>query len=32
MTVEELVLWASFYELRNQEEKAMMEKAKRRRR
>jgi len=32
ITFEELLLWAAFYELRNQEEKAAMEKAKRRRR
>ena len=31
MTVEELWLWSAFYELRDQEEKAAMEKAKRRR-
>ena len=32
MTIEELFLWAAFYELRGDEEKAAMEKAKRRRR
>jgi len=31
MTFEELVLWGAFYELRNQEEKSAMDKAKRRR-
>jgi hypothetical protein len=31
ITVEELYLWSAFYELRSQEEKAAMEKARRRR-
>lgn len=31
VTMEEIVLWASFYELRAEEEKKAMEKAKRRR-
>jgi len=32
MTLEELILWSTFYELRSDEEKAAMEKAKRKRR
>jgi hypothetical protein len=32
MTLEELILWSTFYELRGDEEKAAMEKAKRKRR
>ena len=32
MTMEELILWTTFYELRNDEEKAAMDKAKRGRR
>ena len=32
MTMEELILWNTFYELRNDEEKAAMDKAKRGRR
>lgn len=32
LTYEELVLWSLFYEIRAEEEKAAMEKAKRRRR
>jgi hypothetical protein len=32
ITFEELLLWAAFYELRSQEEKAAIDKAKRRRR
>ena len=32
MTMEELVLWLTFYELRNDQEKAAMDKAKRGRR
>jgi len=32
MTLEELILWSTFYELRADEEKAAMEKAKRKRR
>ncbi len=31
ITVEELELWSVFYDLRNEEEKAAMEKARRRR-
>mgnify|MGYP001402555359 CR=1 FL=1 len=32
MTMEELILWSTFYELRSDEEKAAMDKAKRGRR
>ena len=32
MTVEELILWGTFYEIRADEEKAAMDKAKRKRR
>jgi len=32
MTVEELLIWSAFYELRNDEEEAAMKKAKRARR
>jgi len=32
MTMEELILWSTFYELRNDEEREAMEKAKRQRR
>jgi hypothetical protein len=31
ITVEELILWSAFYELRNEQEKAAQEKARRRR-